>query len=566
MVDASSGSCTGLTSQDALALGQIVCAVVPDLPAGTTLGSYQWFRDGEPVTSMLGVDRYYLDDADVGHTITVAVTAAAPGYDPVTVTSAPGRAYVWPVLNKTAPELTGTAVVGKKLTVTNGAWTWLPQRWTYTWLRDGDQIDGAGGACLDGTDCTGVSSYVLRPADAGHTITVDVEWRHDASGDDPRDQALDGKAHATSNGVGPIALATQTATPTPTISGSGKVGTTLTADPGTWDDGVTLHYQWQNGDNTLGSDSPQLELTPAMNGHTITVSVTGHQDGYADATEKSTGITVTDGDLTATPTPTITGSGKVGTTLTADPGTWDDGVTLHYQWHDGDTALGADAPLALVPAQLGRTLTLSVTGSRPGYTSVTKTATVTVEPGDLTPATPVISKAAPTVGDTLGVAVGAWGPGAVGTTLQWYADGAPIADATSATLTVGAAELGTSITVLVTGTRAGYTTRVMAAVATAEVRAGRITRSGSVAIRGKAKVGAKLVARPGSFEAGASKVTVRYQWLANGAAIKRATRSAFKLGNAQRGKRISVKVTATASGYTSASLTSAKTKRVTKRR
>jgi hypothetical protein len=123
-----------------------------------------------------------------------------------------------------------------------------------------------------------------------------------------------------------------------------------------------------------------------MTGHTITVTVTGHKDGYADATKKSTGTTVTDGDLTATPTPTISGPAKVGTTLTADPGTWDDGVTLHYQWKDGATLLGIDGPLALLPAQLGRSLTLSVTGSRPGYSSVTKTATVIVGPGDLTPA------------------------------------------------------------------------------------------------------------------------------------------------------------------------------------
>ncbi|GAA4729552.1 hypothetical protein GCM10023350_11040 [Nocardioides endophyticus] len=652
-VDASSGSCTGLTSQDALALGQVVCAVVPDLPAGTTLGSYQWFRDEDSVVSVLGGNRYYLDSADVGHTITVTVTATAPGYDPVTVTSAPGRAHVWPVLNKTAPELSGTAVVGKLLTVTNGTWTWLPQHWTYTWLRDGDVIGGAGGACSDGGNCAAVSSYALQPADAGHTITVDVEWRYDASDDSPREQALDGKAYATSNGVGPIALATQTAmpvptisgpgkvgttltanpgtwddgvtlhhqwkdgdtavgtdtaqltltptmnghtitvtvtghkdgyadatkkstgitvtdgdltaTPTPTISGTGKVGTTLTATPGTWDDGVTLHYQWKDGDTAVGTDSAQLTLTPTMNGHTITVTVTGHKDGYADATKKSTGITVTDGDLTATPTPTISGPGKVGTTLTANPGTWDDGVTLHYQWKDGDTVLGADGPLGITADQLGRTLTLAVSGGRPGYTSVTKTATVTVEPGDLTPATPVISKAAPAVGDTISVEVGAWGPGAVHTTLQWYADGVPIADATSATLTVGPAQLDKSITVLVTGTETGYTARLMAAAATAKVKPGRITHSGSVAIRGKAKVGAKLVARPGSFKAGASKIALKYQWLANGAVIKKATRSTFKIGTAQRGKQLSVKITAAATGYASASLTSAKTKRVANR-
>jgi hypothetical protein len=78
-------------------------------------------------------------------------------------------------------------------------------------------------------------------------------------------------------------------------------------------------------------------------------------------------------------------------------------------------------------------------------------------------------------------------------------------------------------------------------------------------------VGAKLIARPGSFRAGASKVTLKYQWLANGAVIKKATRSTFKIGTAQRGTQLSVKITAAATGYSSASATSARTKRVAKR-
>jgi hypothetical protein len=78
-------------------------------------------------------------------------------------------------------------------------------------------------------------------------------------------------------------------------------------------------------------------------------------------------------------------------------------------------------------------------------------------------------------------------------------------------------------------------------------------------------VGAKLAVRPSSFRAGASKVTLKYQWLANGAVIKGATRSTFKIGAAQRGKQLRVRVTATATGYTSASLTSAPTKKVVKR-
>jgi hypothetical protein len=47
--------------------------------------------------------------------------------------------------------------------------------------------------------------------------------------------------------------------------------------------------------------------------------------------------------------------------------------------------------------------------------------------------------------------------------------------------------------------------------------------------------------------------------------IKKATRSTFKIGTAQRGTQLSVKITAAATGYSTASATSAKTKRVAKR-
>ncbi|OIH85360.1 hypothetical protein BLJ79_09335 [Arthrobacter sp. UCD-GKA] len=76
--------------------------------------------------------------------------------------------------------------------------------------------------------------------------------------------------------------------------------------------------------------------------------------------------------------PTIIGTSTVGSTLTAVPGTWSPtGVGLAYQWSaDGTPILGAtNSTLHLAPNLAGRSITVAVTGTKAGYTTVTKTST-----------------------------------------------------------------------------------------------------------------------------------------------------------------------------------------------
>ena len=73
-------------------------------------------------------------------------------------------------------------------------------------------------------------------------------------------------------------------------------------------------------------------------------------------------------------------------------------------------------------------------------------------------------------------------------------------------------------------------------------------------VTGKAKVGTKLKATQGSWSPAPAKVT--YQWKRGGKAIKKATKATYKLTKADAGKKITVTVTATRSGYAKASATS----------
>ncbi|WP_433674923.1 hypothetical protein [Microbacterium gorillae] len=171
-----------------------------------------------------------------------------------------------------------------------------------------------------------------------------------------------------------------TATPTPTVSGSVKVGSTLTAVPGTWKPSpVTLKYQWKrDGVAISGATAQTYRLTAADAGHKITVTVTGSKSGYKSVSKTSAATaTVPKLKLSATPTPTVSGTAKAGSTLTATPGTWKPSpVTLKYQWRrDGVAISGATAQTyRLTTADKGHKITVTVTGSKTGYTSVSKTS------------------------------------------------------------------------------------------------------------------------------------------------------------------------------------------------
>lgn len=77
--------------------------------------------------------------------------------------------------------------------------------------------------------------------------------------------------------------------PTPKISGSAKVGTTLTAKAGTWKpSSVKLSYQWQrNGKDIKGATKSKYKLTKSDKGKKITVKVTGKKSGYKTTSKTS---------------------------------------------------------------------------------------------------------------------------------------------------------------------------------------------------------------------------------------------------------------------------------------
>ncbi len=267
--------------------------------------------------------------------------------------------------------------------------------------------------------------------------------------------------------------------------------------------------------------------------------------------------------------PSITGTPKMGQTLTADPGTWSEtGASYAYQWLRGasDIPGATSSTYQPVAADVGSPLAVRVTASKSGFSDgvATSLPTAAVQ-GVMTPGTPTIVGTA-VVGSTLTALPGTWVPADAAFAYAWKAGGTAIPGATSSTYQATASDVGKQLTVTVTGTKANWDPGTATSGPTAAVAPGAqpVVVAGSPTIKGKAVVGKKLTAVPGTW--GPAPVTLTYQWLRNGVPIKGATGSKYKLKGKDKGKRISVQVTGAKAGYTSTSATSPKTKKVKKKK
>ncbi len=226
-----------------------------------------------------------------------------------------------------------------------------------------------------------------------------------------------------------------------------------------------VHVYNSAGDRLYRFD---VSATPASTSPSITLpqgrSYIDIEGYHRDVTwGKTYTLTVTrpPSTLTQTPTPTITGTAAVGSTLTANAGTWAPApVTLSYQWlRDGKAIVGGTkSSYALVAADAGKKISLKVTGSKAGYTTVSKTsATKTIALRTLTAATPTLSGTAK-VGSTLTAKAGAWAPAPVTLKYQWLRNGKAIAKATKSSYKLSKSDKGKNISVKVTGSKPGYQT------------------------------------------------------------------------------------------------------------
>ncbi|MEI5671669.1 MULTISPECIES: M1 family aminopeptidase [unclassified Nocardioides] len=519
-------------------VGTALSATTAGWAAGTSF-TYEWSVAGTPVNGATSAS-YTPVAGDLGKALTVTVTGSKEGYLPVTRTSEPVTVVAGTQTSSPVPTLSGTPTVDTAVTAVTGSWD-AGTALTYAWSVAGTPVSGATAA-----------SYTPVAADLGKALTVAVTGT----------KAGYTTVTRTSAAVNVVAATIGTA-PVPTLSGTPTVDAAVSAQTGTWTSGTALTYQWSvAGTPVSGATSASYTPVAADLGKALTVAVTGTKAGYTTVTRTSAAVNVAAATLVTTPKPVLTGDAIVDRTLTADAGTWDGGVTLAYQWIvDGTEVAGAVGPtLDLGAADLGKEVAVAVTGTKPGYTSVTvESEPVTVAPATIasTPVPRLVGTAR--FGSTLSVAAGSWDAG-VALAYQWRRNGSPIAGATGTSYRLGVADLGDRITVAVTGTKPGYTTVTEVSAASGAVARATLG-SGRATITGQAKVGRTLRARATGFGSG---VQVSYAWYAGSRKI--GTRPTVKLGAATAGKKVTVKVTVTKAGYVTKTVTSRATAKVKKKK
>lgn len=452
------------------------------LPAGVNL-DYQWNRNGTSIAGATGAS-YVLVAEDSGALITVAVSGTKPGYTPLTTTSF--ELTVEKLFDgQPTPTISGAPRAGQTLTVRPGTWSPSSSVLTYQWTRGGTSISGATG-----------TTYVVLPTDVGQAIAVSVTAR------------ASGYTTVTLKTASLTIERPMAVTPVPTVTGTGRVGQTLTATTAKWwPGGVTLKYQWKRNSAPIsGATGSKYTLVTADAGASITVAVSGTKSGYTAVT-KTSAARVVEKLLTATPVPSVSGQGRVGQKLSAAAGSWSPAkVTLTYRWmRNGVAIAGATASTyTLTTSDAGRSITVQVTGSKSGYTPVSKTSTgKSVE--KLLTATPVptITGSAKT-GKKLTAKSWTWTPSPVALSYQWQRNGASISGATSSTYVLRGADVGKSISVVVRGSKSGYTP-----VSKTSARTGVVAYSIAIPRDGSYIVGSGV--QPGTY---ATTSSTRYcEWV-----------------------------------------------------
>lgn len=291
---------------------------------GITGYSYQWQRllEGSTVWSdLVGAtsSSYVVNVADNSSTLRARVSATNVNGTGVTFTIATG--VVSSVYNIQVPIVRGNTVLGQVLEVSDGTWSSpYPITLSYKWItsRTGTFISGQT-----------APSYTVTSSEVGYAISAQV-------------------TASTSHGfLGVVSPSRGIVTPvgntvSPGITGTLRVGGTLSVSTGTWlnlESDSTATYQWQTSadgalwNNISGATSSTYVLQLAQVGLYVRAQVFQTKTSYTAVLANSAATAVVPAlNLTNTVTPAVTGAWTVGTSISASTGTWSTSGTFTYQW------------------------------------------------------------------------------------------------------------------------------------------------------------------------------------------------------------------------------------------
>jgi hypothetical protein len=177
--------------------------------------------------------------------------------------------------------------------------------------------------------------------------------------------------------------------------------------------------------------------------------------------------------------------------------------------------------------------------------------------------TPPVITGTPQVGQPLTSTPGTWSPADATVTYYWIVGGVWPQAATGPTYVPTDADVGKTIRVMAAGSYPGWWAGFGHSLPTAPVAAAPpappappppppppmvVDNTGLPKIKGTFEVGRAVRVTDGTWTP--RTVALKYQWYAGSKAIKKATKKKLTLTTKQVGKRLKVKVTASATGYT----------------
>jgi surface antigen len=323
-------------------------------PTGTY--AYQWFADGVAIPGD-AKPSFTPGPDQVGTEVTARVTVSKASYSDSHSTSV-GTAAVAPghLTATTKPSISGRPTVGTRLSAHPGSWSTTGLSYAYQWYADGTAVSGATG-----------STYV--PVAANHMQHLTVRVTASRRGYTTN--------HAESVAGLAVIRGTLSNTAKPVITGHVRVGSRLTATAGTWSANSNYSYQWYAGhDRISGATGSTFIPTRSQLGHTIFVHVAASRDSYSSGSVNSSRtVGVALGSISFSKSPAISGTSRVGSRLTVDPGAFTPaGATVRYQWlRDGKAISYTTSTHTLNAHDHGAKLSVRLAYSAAGYTTRTVT-------------------------------------------------------------------------------------------------------------------------------------------------------------------------------------------------
>jgi hypothetical protein len=488
--------------------------------------TYRWLRDG--LQPAVGSSQFYfVKAADVGHDLVCKVVASNLGGNSVAATSDP--VTIVPPPSGGTVSISGTPRLGQTLTCDTSGWSPTPTTLSYSWLRDGT------GGSLAATE-----TYEVAAEDVGHQLVCRVVAS--GAGGDSNAKASD-----------PVDVVAPPAGGTASISGTPKLGQTLTCNKSGWSGSPTsFAFAWLRDASATPLAATKTYVVAAADvGHQLKCRVIATNAGGDSAPAISPAVTVV--APPAGGTASITGTPKQGQTLTCNTTGWSGSpTTFAFAWlrDASSTPLASTKTYTVAAGDVGHQLKCRVVATNAG--------------GDSSPATsPAVDVVAPPAGGTASIAgtpklgqsltcnTTGWSGAPTSFSFAWLRDGIGSALATTKTYVVAAGDVGHELVCRVIAKNAGGDSNAATSPA---VKVVAPPAGGAASITGTPKQGQVLTCNTTGWSG--APTSFAFAWLRDASTTPLATTKTYTVAAADVGHELKCRVVASNAGGDSSPATS----------